>query len=149
MGNDCFIVSDCLATLKAPLLDTVPSKACSTPTASFALVSKYGIPPLDLQNAVARLGVTILLVSPTSILLPRTTFVIREQGPSIPSQEHTYKREIVGISRAGLNKEFVPPAIQSIKALRIVHVVDQHTTVGASIKGYAQGLEPFLAGCVP
>lgn len=30
------------------------SKACSTFMASFALVSKYGIPPFDWQNAMAR-----------------------------------------------------------------------------------------------
>ncbi len=31
-----------------------PSNACSTLIASFALVSKYGIPPLDWQKVMAR-----------------------------------------------------------------------------------------------
>jgi hypothetical protein len=34
--------------------DIPPSKACSTLMASFALVSKYGIPPFDWQNVMAR-----------------------------------------------------------------------------------------------
>jgi hypothetical protein len=33
----------------------IPSNACSTFIASFALVSKYGIPPLDWQKVIARL----------------------------------------------------------------------------------------------
>jgi hypothetical protein len=33
----------------------LPSNACSTLIASFALVSKYGIPPLDWQKVMARL----------------------------------------------------------------------------------------------
>jgi hypothetical protein len=39
-----------------PLLQdsAIPSNACSTFMASLALVSKYGIPPLDWQNAWAR-----------------------------------------------------------------------------------------------
>jgi hypothetical protein len=58
--------------------------------ASFALVSKYGIPPFDWQKVMARLDeiyrpcqqpcysvnastLTILLLSSTSILLPMTT----------------------------------------------------------------------------
>lgn len=32
----------------------VPSNACSTLIASFALVSKYGIAPLDWQKVMAR-----------------------------------------------------------------------------------------------
>lgn len=39
----------------------VPSKACSTFTASLALVSKYGIPPFELQKACARLDETCAL----------------------------------------------------------------------------------------
>jgi len=37
------------------VIRSLPSKACSTLIASFALVSKYGIPPLDWQNVMARL----------------------------------------------------------------------------------------------
>ncbi len=53
-----------------------PSKACSTFTASLALVSKYGIPPFDWQNVIAFFEEIILLFSSTSILLPSTTFPI-------------------------------------------------------------------------
>ncbi len=50
-----------------------PSKACSTFTASLALVSKYGMPPFDWQKVMALFDEIILLFSSTSILLPRTT----------------------------------------------------------------------------
>ena len=36
------------------MCQNIPSNACSTLIASFALVSKYGIPPLDWQNVMAR-----------------------------------------------------------------------------------------------
>jgi len=36
-------------------MQDLPSKACSTLIASFALVSKYGMPPLDWQKVMARL----------------------------------------------------------------------------------------------
>ena len=52
---------------------SIPSNACSTFTASFALVSKYGIPPFDWQNVIARFEDIMRLLSSTSILLPRTT----------------------------------------------------------------------------
>jgi hypothetical protein len=55
------------------LQQPIPSKACSTFTASFALVSKYGIPPLAWQNACALFELIILLLSSTSTLLPSTT----------------------------------------------------------------------------
>ncbi len=49
------------------------SNACSTFTDSFALVSKYGMFPLLWQYVMALLLLIILLSSPMSILLPRTT----------------------------------------------------------------------------
>ena len=48
-----------------------------------------------------------------------------------------------------LNQELVSPAVQSFKALRTVHVVDQDATIRPSVKCYAQRLEPFLSGSVP
>lgn len=50
-----------------------PSKACSTLMASLALVSKYGTPPFDWQNVIARFVEITRLLSSTSILFPRTT----------------------------------------------------------------------------
>jgi hypothetical protein len=41
----------------------LPSNACSTLIASFALVSKYGIPPFDWQKVMARLEEILNLIS--------------------------------------------------------------------------------------
>ena len=60
-------------TLPVPIC--LPSKACSTLTASLALVSKYGIPPFDWQKVMALFDDIILLFSSTSILLPSTTYL--------------------------------------------------------------------------
>lgn len=54
---------------------SLPSNACSTLTASLALVSKYGMFPLDWQKVMARFDEIIRLFSSTSILLPITTCV--------------------------------------------------------------------------
>lgn len=48
-----------------------------------------------------------------------------------------------------MNKKFVPPAVQSIEALRIVYVVDKYATVRAPVEGNPQRLEALLASSVP
>lgn len=77
------------------ILISIPSKAWSTFTASFALVSKYGMPPRDWQYVIARFEdtwdtdqlkcrrhfltrawPTMRLLSSTSTLFPRTTFLL-------------------------------------------------------------------------
>lgn len=57
-------------------IQSSPSNACSTLTASLALVSKYGMLPLDWQKVMARFDEIILLFSSTSILFPMTTYMI-------------------------------------------------------------------------
>ncbi len=81
---------------------SIPSKACSTFTASFALVSKYGIPPFDWQNVIALLEETILLFSSTSILLPSTTLKVLLALLVALHEGCPHKREILRISRARL-----------------------------------------------
>ena len=51
--------------------------------------------------------------------------------------------------RTRLNQELVPPAIECFKRLGTVHVIDEDTTVCATVKCYAEGLETFLSGSVP
>lgn len=61
----------------------------------------------------------------------------------------TYKWEALRIHRAGLNQEFVPPAIQGIETLRVVHVVYEHAAVGTAVEGNTERLEALLTGSVP
>jgi hypothetical protein len=62
----------------------LPSNACSTFMASFALVSKYGIPPLDWQKAMARFdeiyakSVKSLLCPPSSVDVPLSCSLPRQ-----------------------------------------------------------------------
>ena len=46
----------------------------------------------------------------------------------------TYKGEVLGISRAGLNQKFVSPAVQGIEALGVVDVVDEDAAISPSVK---------------
>jgi hypothetical protein len=50
----------------------------------------------------------------------------------------TYEWEALGISWAGLDQELVPPAVQRLETLGVVHVVDKDTTVGTSVEGDTQ-----------
>lgn len=46
-------------------------------------------------------------------------------------------------------QELVPPAVERVEALGVVDIVDEHAAVRPAIKGYAEGLEALLTGCVP
>ena len=74
----------------------VPSNACSTLTASFALVSKYGIPPFDWQNAIALFDDIMRLFSSTSILLPSTTYLSISSSFIATLSEHIQKGNFLG-----------------------------------------------------
>lgn len=119
------------------LLIDLPSKACSTLTASLALVSKYGIPPFDWQKVMALFEDIIRLFSSTSILLPNTTCTRDEQLGQAPTSS-THKREVLWISRTGLDQEFIPPAVEGVEALGVVDIVDQYTAVRAPVESHAQ-----------
>ena len=49
----------------------------------------------------------------------------------------TYKREILGISGAGLNQELISPAVQGIEALRVVDIVHENAAISPSVECYA------------
>jgi len=57
--------------------------------------------------------------------------------------------EILGVMRTCLDQELVSPAVQSLKRLQAVHVVDQYATVCATVEGHTERLEAFLTGGVP
>jgi hypothetical protein len=48
-----------------------------------------------------------------------------------------------------LDEELVPPAVERLKALGRVDVVNEHAAVGPAVKGDAERLEALLAGRVP
>lgn len=111
----------------------IPSKACSTFTASLALVSKYGIPPFDWQKVIARFEEIMRLFSSTSILFPSTT--LNDISPRLLLRSNsTHKRKVLRVSRASLYQELVSPAIQGIEALRIIDIVHEYAAVGSSIE---------------
>lgn len=149
-SNYCFEFVSLGRELPCPL-EYAPSKAWSMLTASLALVSKYGISPFDWQNVKARFEDIILLFSSTSILFPSTTchWLISPLGPIPHSFPGTHKWEAFRVSRASLDEELVPPAIQCLKALRVIDVVDQNAAVSSSVECDAKRLKPFLSGSVP
>ena len=61
----------------------------------------------------------------------------------------TYERKALRISRTSLDQELIPPAVQSVKALGVVHIIDKYAAIGASVKRYPQGLKSLLPGSIP
>lgn len=57
--------------------------------------------------------------------------------------------EVLRVTRACLDQELVPPAVQSLKGVWRCDVVDQHAAVGAPVERHAQRLKTLLSGCVP
>jgi hypothetical protein len=108
--------------------------------ASLALVSKYGIFPLDWQYVDARFDEIIRLLSSTSILLPSTTYGEYKQTAIQKfngGETETHKRKALWVARVGLDKELIAPAIQRFEALGVVHIVHQHAAVRSSVEGDA------------
>jgi hypothetical protein len=115
--------------------------------ASLALVSKYGIPPLDWQNAWARFEGITRLPSSTSILFPITTYA--HQTLHLLQAGGTHEWEILWVCGARLDQKLVPPAVQRLEALGVVDVVHENAAVGAAVECHAQGLESLLASRIP
>ena len=61
----------------------------------------------------------------------------------------THKGEVIRVARRSLDQELVPPAVQRIEALGVVHVVHEDATVGTAVERHAQRLETLLASRVP
>jgi hypothetical protein len=70
--------------------------------------------------------------------------------PCLPNLDiSTYEWEALRVHGASLHQKLVPPAVQCIETLRVVHVVHEHAAVGAAVEGNAQRLEALLAGRIP
>lgn len=59
------------------------------------------------------------------------------------------KGEILWVSGAGLDEEFVSPAIKGLECVRHCDVIDQYTAVSSSVKRHTQTLKPLLTCRVP
>ena len=59
------------------------------------------------------------------------------------------KREVLGIPGAGLDEEFVPPAVQGLERLGAVDVVNEDAAIRATVECDTEGLESLLACGIP
>lgn len=50
---------------------------------------------------------------------------------------------------ARLDEELVPPAVKGLEALRAVDIVDENTTIGATVECNTQRLEALLPSGIP
>ena len=57
--------------------------------------------------------------------------------------------EVLRVVWACLNEELVPPAVECLKGLGAVDVVDEYAAVRATVEGNTQRLEPLLACRIP
>lgn len=62
--------------------------------------------------------------------------------------EH-HEGEVFRISRAGLDQELIPPAVECLEGVGCSHIEHQHTAVGSTIERNTQRLEPLLTSRVP
>ena len=65
------------------------------------------------------------------------------------SQHIAYKWEALRVHGASLDQELVPPAVECIKTLGVVDVVNEHAAVGAAVECDTERLEALLSGRVP
>jgi len=57
--------------------------------------------------------------------------------------------EVLGVPRAGLYEELVPPAVQSLERLGTVDVVNEDAAVCTSVERDTEGLETLLTSSIP
>ena len=60
-----------------------------------------------------------------------------------------HEGEVLGVTRAGLDQELVPPAVEGLEGVGGRDVEHQHTAVRPTVERHAQRLEPLLARRVP
>lgn len=46
--------------------------------------------------------------------------------------------EVLGVMRAGLDEELVPPAIESFERLCAVHIIDEYAAVGTPVESHTE-----------
>lgn len=59
------------------------------------------------------------------------------------------EREVLRVVWACLDEELVTPAIERLKGLGAVHIVDEHAAVRPTVESHPKRLEPFLTRRVP
>ena len=59
------------------------------------------------------------------------------------------KGEVVGVPGARLDQKLVPPAVEGLKALDVVHIEHQYTAIGTTVECHTEGLEALLTSSVP
>lgn len=64
-------------------------------------------------------------------------------------EDSTHKGKALRITRTGLDQELVSPAVQCLEWFGIVHIVNEYTTICASVECNAQWLESFLTCSIP
>ena len=89
------------------------------------------------------------LFSSTSILLPKTTCDVSVAGQESKNLCEAYEGEALWIARGGLDEEFVAPAIERVKTLGVVNVINKDATVCTTVEGNAQRLKTLLASGIP
>lgn len=62
-------------------------------------------------------------------LLKRGQHPRRKQG-----RGRSYEWEILRIPRAGLDEKLIPPAVESLETLGVIHVVHQDTAIGSTVE---------------
>ena len=60
-----------------------------------------------------------------------------------------YEGEALWIARGGLDEELVAPAIEGVKTLGVVNVINKDAAVCTTVEGNAQRLETLLASSIP
>jgi len=53
------------------------------------------------------------------------------------------------VTRAGLDKELISPAVQGLECVWNGHIIDKDTAVCSSVEGDSKALKPFLTSGIP
>lgn len=76
------------------------------------------------------------LFSSTSILLPKTTCEV-SVGQESKNLCEAYEGKALWIARGGLDEELVAPAIEGVKTLGVVNVINKDAAVCTTVEGNA------------
>lgn len=60
-----------------------------------------------------------------------------------------YEGETLRVHRAGLDQEFVSPAVEGVETLGVVDVVDKYAAVGTTVESDTERLESLLTSGIP
>lgn len=101
------------------------------------------------RSGRSRFKHTMRLFSSTSILLPKTTCDVSVVGQESRNLCEAHEWKALWIARGGLDEELVAPAIEGVKTLGVVNVINKDAAVCTTIEGNPQRLKTLLASGVP